>query len=221
MTDVSTPLWNRPEGPIRATLVLAHGAGAPMDSPFMARMATLLAERGVAVARFEFDYMARRREEGVKAPPDRAPKLLARFRAVLEAVAADTSGSLWVGGKSMGGRMATQLLAAPRAPGDTVAPAGAVVFGYPFHPPGKPERTRLDHVPDLAGPVLICQGERDPFGKREEGAGYAPAAAVTLHWVFDGDHDLKPRKRSGGDHDANLAAAADRAAAFMSGPASR
>ncbi|UWN51948.1 hypothetical protein ASALC70_04183 [Alcanivorax sp. ALC70] len=109
--------------------------------------------------------------------------------------------------------MATHLLAAPGTP----APAGAVVFGYPFHPPGKPERTRLDHFPDLTGPVLICQGERDPFGKREEVAGYPLPAALTLHWVFDGDHDLKPRKRSGGDQDANLAAAADRAAAFMSG----
>ena len=218
MPNASALLWDRPEGPARATLALAHGAGAPMDSPFMARIAALLAERGVAVARFEFDYMARRRAEGVKAPPDRAPKLLARFQAVLETLAADAEGPLWVGGKSMGGRMATQLLATPASP--AAAPAGAVVFGYPFHPPGKPERTRLDHFPDLAGPVLICQGERDPFGKREEVAGYALPAALILHWVFDGDHDLKPRKRSGGDQDSNLVAAADRAAAFISGSAS-
>ncbi len=213
MPEPSALLWDHPERPPHATLIRAHGAGAPMDSPFMARMAALQAARGVAVARFEFDYMARRRAEGVKAPPDRAPKLLARFQAVLEDVAGRAQGPLWVGGKSMGGRMATHLLAAPGTP----APAGAVVFGYPFHPPGKPERTRLDHFPDLTGPVLICQGERDPFGKREEVAGYPLPAALTLHWVFDGDHDLKPRKRSGGDQDANLAAAADRAAAFMSG----
>ena len=108
--------------------------------------------------------------------------------------------------------MATLLLAAPDP-----AVAGAVVFGYPFHPPGKPERTRLDHFPDLTGPLLICQGERDPFGRREEVEGYRLSDPVTLHWAFDGDHDLKPRQRSGGDHEANLTAAADRAAAFMDG----
>ncbi|MCC4308593.1 dienelactone hydrolase family protein [Alcanivorax marinus] len=212
MTDALNLLWDRPAGPARATLLLAHGAGAPMDSPFMARMAALLAARGVTVARFEFAYMARRREEGVKAPPDRAPKLLDRFRAARAAVAEQAAGPLWVGGKSMGGRMATLLLAAPDP-----AVAGAVVFGYPFHPPGKPERTRLDHFPDLTGPLLICQGERDPFGRREEVEGYRLSDPVTLHWAFDGDHDLKPRQRSGSDHEANLTAAADRAAAFMDG----
>ncbi|GAA5125353.1 alpha/beta family hydrolase [Alloalcanivorax gelatiniphagus] len=216
MTQPVALLWDRPSGPHHATLVFAHGAGAPMDSPFMARMAALLAERGVAVARFEFAYMARRREEGVKAPPDRAPKLLERFRAALASVAEQAPGPLWIGGKSMGGRMATLLLAEPSPP-----VAGAVVFGYPFHPPGKTERTRLDHFPDLGGPLLICQGERDPFGRRGEVEDYRLGAPVTLHWAFDGDHDLKPRKRSGGDHDANLVAAADRAAAFMNGSASR
>ena len=142
-------LWNRAPATPVATLVLAHGAGAPMDSPFMATMAGLLAERGIEVARFEFAYMARRREEGIKAPPDRAPRLMACFQAVLDEVRRTAPGPVWVGGKSMGGRMATMLAADP----DT-APDGCVVFGYPFHPPGKPEKTRLDHFPALAAPVL-------------------------------------------------------------------
>lgn len=209
-------LWNRaPATPI-ATLVLAHGAGAPMDSPFMATMAGLLAERGIEVARFEFAYMARRREEGIKAPPDRAPRLIECFQAVLDEVRRTAPGPVWVGGKSMGGRMATMLAADP----DT-APDGCVVFGYPFHPPGKPEKTRLDHFPALAAPVLICQGERDPFGKPPEVAGYSLPSRVTLHWVPDGDHDFTPRKRSGIDPRANLAGAADRAADFIRGRVSR
>tara|TARA_R100001143_G_C3349287_1_gene128596 strand:+ start:1117 stop:1758 length:642 start_codon:yes stop_codon:yes gene_type:complete len=209
-------LWNRaPSAPI-ATLVLAHGAGAPMDSPFMATMASLLAERGIEVVRFEFAYMARRREEGIKAPPDRAARLIECFQAVLNDVRQAAPGPVWVGGKSMGGRMATMLT----ADSDT-APDGCLVFGYPFHPPGKPEKTRLDHFPALAAPVLICQGERDPFGKPHEVAGYSLPRPVTLHWVADGDHDFTPRKRSGIDPQANLTGAADQAAGFIRGRASR
>lgn len=203
-------LWNRaPSTPI-ATLVLAHGAGAPMDSPFMTTMASLLAERGVDVVRFEFAYMARRREEGIKAPPDRAVRLIECFQAVVDEVRHAARGSVWVGGKSMGGRMATMLAADSAA-----APDGCVVFGYPFYPPGKPEKTRLDHFPALAAPVLICQGERDPFGKPHEVAGYSLPSPVSLHWVADGDHDFTPRKRSGIDPGANLAGAADQAVAFI------
>lgn len=191
-----------------ATLVLAHGAGAPMDSPFMESLAQRLARHGIAVIRFEFPYMARRRTEGVKAPPDRAPKLLAHFQAVIDAQAARAPGPIWVGGKSLGGRMATML-----ATQKTVA--GCVVFGYPFHPPGKTDKTRLDHFPALRVPVLICQGERDPFGKPEQVAGYRLPECVSVEWIADGDHDLKPRKRSGLSWEDNLEYAAGRAAGFI------
>ncbi|WOD26942.1 alpha/beta family hydrolase [Alloalcanivorax xenomutans] len=207
-------LWNRPERP-KATLVLAHGAGAPMDSPFMTGMAELLAERGIQVARFEFDYMDRRRREGVKAPPDRAGKLLARFDAVVGEVLKENSAGLplWIGGKSMGGRMAT-LLAADT--GAVEQPwAGVVALGYPFHPPGKPERTRTEHLPLLSRPTLICQGERDPFGKPPEVAGYALGNRVTVTWLPDGDHDLKPRKSAPVSHQDNLREAADRIVEFI------
>jgi len=206
------PLWNRAPSTPLATLVLAHGAGAPMDSPFMAEMASLLSERGLDVVRFEFAYMARRREEGIKAPPDRAARLTACFRTILDDVRRASSGPVWIGGKSMGGRMATLLAAEADTPVD-----GCVVFGYPFHPPGKPEKTRLDHFPALAAPVLICQGERDPFGKPREVTGYDLPSPVTVHWVTDGDHDFTPRKRSGIDPRANRIDAADQAVNFIRG----
>lgn len=197
-----------------AILLLAHGAGAPMDSEFMARLAAGLAARGISVARFEFPYMARRRAESVKAPPDRAPQLLAHFETMIGQVAElAPSLPLWVGGKSMGGRMATMISAQAGEVGDALA--GCVVFGYPFHPPGKPDKTRLDHFPSLRVPVLICQGERDPFGKPDEVCAYPLPNAVSLEWIADGDHDFKPRKRSGRDRDANLRQAAARTATFM------
>ena len=141
-----------------ATLLLAHGAGAPMDSPFMESLAEALADRGIQVVRFEFPYMQRRREEQRKFPPNRAPQLLEAFARQVASV--ERSGlPLWVGGKSMGGRMASMLAAEGASEID-----GVVAFGYPFHPPGKPENTRTEHLASLAVPMLICQGERDPFG---------------------------------------------------------
>src|SRR5690606_16450036 len=148
-----TLLWNRPGDTAHATVLLAHGAGAPMDSDFMNAMSEALCERGIAVARFEFPYMARRRVEGGKRPPDRQPVLLAAFADMLQRM----PGRCFVGGKSLGGRMAS-LLAAEGA--DV---SGVVCFGYPFHPPGKPENTRTAHLPGLSVPMLVCQGERDPF----------------------------------------------------------
>lgn len=184
-------LWNRAEEPA-ALLVLAHGAGAPMDSGFMNAIAEALASQGVSVVRFEFPYMARRRQEQRKFPPNRAPQLLAHFRDVLAALPDDNL-PVWIGGKSMGGRMASLLAA------ETDCPPihGVVALGYPFHPPGKPEKTRTDHLPQLTVPMLIFQGERDPFGKPEEVAGYGLPGRVRVHWLASGDHDFKPLKRSG------------------------
>lgn len=195
------------DGPVTGnTLVLAHGAGAPMDSEFMNRITALLSARGIRVIRFEFPYMAERRASGKKRPPDRAPKLLAHYGEVLDRVAGD--GPVFIGGKSMGGRMAT-LLAAERSV------AGVCVLGYPFHPPGKPERLRTEHLPRINAPVLICQGERDPLGRREEVESLPLPDTVRLHWLADGDHDLKPRKASGYRHEDNLVSAADAIAALM------
>jgi len=188
------------------TLVLAHGAGAPMDSDFMNDITGLLNDRSIRVARFEFPYMIERRQTAKKRPPDRAPKLLDRFNAILDELG--NAEHLFIGGKSMGGRMAT-LIATERPV------AGVCVLGYPFHPPGKPDKLRLDHLGDILCPTLICQGERDALGKREEVNGYDLPESIQLHWLPDGDHSLKPRKASGHTLEDNLASAADALVDFM------
>lgn len=186
-------LLNRADKP-RALLLLAHGAGAPMDSDFMNAMAESIADQGINVARFEFPYMQRRRLEQRKFPPDRAAGLLAHFQEVL--TQAEAMGlPLWIAGKSMGGRMAS-MLAAALCP-DAGRVQGVIALGYPFHPPGKPEKTRTEHLRNLTVPMLICQGTRDPFGKPEEVAGYDLFAGIQIHWLEGGDHDFKPLKRSG------------------------
>lgn len=216
-TDASSPPPFLTDGPADAQwcLILAHGAGAPMDSTFMAGIAARLGARGIRVLRFEFPYMRRRRAEGGKRPPDRAPVLLdAWATATRSAMAAHGTARLAVGGKSMGGRMAT--LAA--AEGRLDPPAEAVVtLGYPFHPPGRPETLRTAHLTALTAPILMVQGTRDPFGKSEEVTGYALPPAARLHWIDDGDHDLKPRKASGRTAEDALNDAADAVAEFLEG----
>ena len=193
-----------------ATVLLAHGAGAPMDSPFLETIATGLAAQGWRVVRFEFPYMARQREGGSRGAPDRLPKLLDRFR---EQVGLEAGGPpLVLAGKSLGGRVATVLLEEVAASG---APRAGLCFGYPFHPPGKPERLRTAHLQTLRLPTLIVQGERDPFGRREEVEGYGLAPSIRLAWIPEADHSLRPTRRSGLDEAAALALAVAHAAAFL------
>lgn len=191
-----------------ATLVLAHGAGAPMDSPFMATIATGLAERGWRVVRFNFPYMARQRFTGRKSVPDALPKLMASFRAVV----AETAGPapLIIGGKSLGGRVASLLV-------DDLAPRGVrgcLCLGYPFHPPGRPNQLRTDHLAGLLTPTLILQGERDPFGRREEVQTDALSPRVRLEWIPNGDHSFKPSRSSGRSEADNLEEAVRHADGF-------
>ena len=189
----------------RATLVLAHGAGAPMDSPFLAYFAQTLAARGIRVVRFEFPYMAARRE-GRRPPPDREPVLLDCWRqAIAELGGGD---GLVIGGKSLGGRMASRVA-------DAAGVRGLVCLGYPFHPPGKPERLRVDHLENLATPALFVQGTRDALGSREEAGRYRLSPAIEIRWIKDGDHSLRPRARSGRKEADNLAEAADAVARFV------
>ncbi|MGK9169862.1 alpha/beta hydrolase [Inquilinus limosus] len=193
----------------RTTILLAHGAGAPMDSASMTAAATALAGAGLRVARFEFAYMAARRD-GRRKPPPRAESLIPEYRAAVEALGA--SGPLIIGGKSMGGRVASMIADELRAEGRI---AGLLCLGYPFHPPGKPEQLRTAHLAGLATPALICQGTRDEFGTSDEVAGYALSDRIELLWLEDGDHDLKPRKSISGftaaDH---LRTTAERVAAW-------
>ncbi|CAM2068267.1 DLH domain-containing protein [Sulfidibacter corallicola] len=193
-------------GETPVTLVLAHGAGAPMDSPFMNVIAEGVARSGFRVVRFEFPYMARRRTEGVKGPPNREPVLLDAWREVFAAVR--TTGPTVIGGKSLGGRMASKIA-------DEVGAAGLVCLGYPFHPPGKPERLRTEHLRDLQTPTLIVQGTRDPFGTESEVGAYQLSPEIRVFWSGDGDHSLKPRVRSGRTEPQNLSEAVEEICGFM------
>lgn len=177
------------DAPGRTTVLLAHGAGAAMDTAFMSGIAGALAAQGLRVARFEFAYMAARRTGGSKRPPPKVELLCAEYLAAVEALACE--GPLIIGGKSMGGRVASLVADSLHGEGRI---AGLVCLGYPFHPTGKPEKLRTAHLADLRTPTLICQGTRDPFGTQAEVGTYALSPAITLGWFEDGDHDLSPRK---------------------------
>jgi uncharacterized protein len=179
------------DGPADAplTVALAHGAGAPMDSGFMNVVARGLAARGLRVARFEFPYMARRREgAGGRGAPDRTPVLEASWLEVIDALGGGRN--LVIGGKSMGGRIASHVA-------DRTGVRGLICMGYPFHPPGQPQKLRTAHLAELRTPTLILQGTRDDFGRPEDVAGYALSPAIRLHWIEGGDHSFKPRKGAG------------------------
>ena len=168
--------------------LFAHGAGGAMDTTWMSDMARLLGDRGIRVVRFEFPYMAARRTGGKRPAPDRQPVLLETFRRVVEEHGGGAK--VAIGGKSMGGRMATMAA-------DEVGVRGVVCFGYPFHPPGRPEQLRTAHLETLQTPTLILQGTRDDFGNQDEVSSYNLSKAIRVEWLTDGDHSFKPRKGSG------------------------
>ena len=179
------------DGPAKAkrSILLAHGAGAAMDSPAMNAIAKSLAEVGFRIARFEFEYMASRRTSSGRKPPPRAEKLCPEYVAAIAALKA--RGPLIIGGKSMGGRVASMIA-------DEHHAAGLLCLGYPFHPVDKPTQLRTAHLADLETSTLIVQGTRDPFGTREEVTGYQLSKAIEILWLEDGDHDLRPRKAVSG-----------------------
>ncbi|MDH0300202.1 MULTISPECIES: alpha/beta family hydrolase [unclassified Pseudomonas] len=189
-------------------LILAHGAGAPMDSGFMEDMAQRLAGQGVGVVRFEFPYMAERRLNGGRRPPNPQQVLLECWRVVYEQVRPLVAGRLAVGGKSMGGRMASLLA-------DELGADALVCLGYPFYAVGKPEKPRVAHLAGLRTRTLIVQGERDALGNREAVAGYELSPAIEVNWLVAADHDLKPLKASGFSHEQHMQVAAQQVAAFL------
>lgn len=192
-------------------LLLAPGAGAPANSGWMEDVSVLLADAGFRVLRFDFAYMAERQRTGARRPPPRAEALTSEYEAAVRAAGAQVSGRLLIGGKSLGGRVAS-LVAGRLFEGGTIT--GLVCLSYPFHPPKQPDKLRTAHLKGLTCPTLIVQGERDPFGGPEEVAGYGLSGAIAVHWATDGDHDLKPRRSSGATHDGNLAEAVRAIAAF-------
>jgi predicted alpha/beta-hydrolase family hydrolase len=189
-----------------ATLVLAHGAGAGMDTPFMNDFAKALFQHGIEVVRFEFPYMAKLRAEGKRSAPDRMPELEAAYRDVVGKL--KKRARLFIGGKSMGGRVATRIA-------DSVGVRGVIALGYPFHPPKQPESLRVEHLISMTTPCLIVQGTRDPFGTHDEVPRYALPASIQLHWLRDGDHSFVPRKSSGRSEAENMSEAYEAVLAFL------
>ncbi|TCL64139.1 hypothetical protein EV286_11574 [Rhizobium sp. BK251] len=174
-----------------------------MDSATMTAVSEALADNGIKVARFEFEYMAQRRRSGKVKPPPRAEQLLGEYRDAVERL---NAGRLVIGGKSMGGRVASMVADELYRAGKV---KGLICLGYPFHPIGKPDQLRTAHLERLQTPTLIFQGTRDPFGTPEEVATYQLSKSIDIHWLEDGDHDLKPRKKISGfstqDHLRSLA----------------
>ena len=193
MPDDSLLVTGSRDAPI--ILVLAHSAGAPMDSPFMNTIADTIAGDDVRVVRFEFPYMAARRTGGKSGAPDREPILLDSWRSVIARLG--DPARLVIGGKSMGGRIASMVA-------DEAGVAGLVCLGYPFHPPGNPTRTRVKHLENLRTPALIVQGTRDSFGLPAEVATYKLSKQIRIVWIESGDHSLKPLARSGRTEAQNL-----------------
>lgn len=205
-------------GPIDGPVYLfAHGAGADMNSEFMSEVAEKLGQKGLRVIRFNFPYMIKRAEDGKRRPPDRAPKLLAAFEEVIKSL----DSRVVVGGKSMGGRMSSLLLAenAKRAVSDQLSILGSACLGFPFHAPGKEPKDRLNHLQELAEPLLVVQGTRDTMGTEEEVKDYIKTGrinpSIRLAWLTDGNHDLKPRKVSGFSHQEHIDSAVDLVADFV------
>ena len=178
----------------KAVFVFAHGAGAGKDHAFMQELSALLLAKQISVVRFNFPYMCKREEDGKRRPPDRFPALLAHYQQVLTEL--KTSLPVFIGGKSMGSRVAATLLAEPQV----IDIKGGICIGYPFHPQKKPENLRLTPLQATQRPVLICQGDRDALGNKDEISSYQLADFCQVVYLPDGDHDLKPRVKSGFSH---------------------
>ncbi|MDA0353185.1 MAG: dienelactone hydrolase family protein [Chloroflexi bacterium] len=208
MAEPSPPLELLTTGPTDGlgTFVLAHGAGLSMDAPRMEAIATGLADAGIRIVRFEFPYMRRKRAGAERGAPDSPGVLQSTWRAVIAEVGEPER--LVIGGRSMGGRIASMIA-------DAAGVRGLVCLGYPFHPLGRPERTRTDHLAELRTPTLIVQGERDAMGDRADVEGYTLSPAIKVVWLVDGDHSFTPRKRSGVTEAENVATAVAAVCAFM------
>jgi uncharacterized protein len=170
-------------------LILAHGAGSNMDHPFLTFVHQALAQRGIASVKFNFPYT-----EAARKAPDTPERLARTWRAVIECVRSEISPTaLFLGGKSMGGRIASQVVAA----GEPAS--GLVLLGYPLHPAGRPEALRVKHLANIYCPMLFIQGSRDRLCDLDTLKRVLPQlpASVTLHVIEEGDHSFKVPKRTG------------------------
>ena len=181
----------------RPVVALAHGAGSPLESPFLEQCTSALLAHGLSVVRFHFPYMQTRVDEGGRRPPDRVPVLLETWRALLDRIGTMGSvgcraGPVVMAGKSMGGRMASMLLAEGRAS----EVRGSVYLGYPLHPAGRPERERVEHLPKVVVPQLFVSGSRDALAGRERlEQVVAGLDLAELLLIPGGDHSFARRKK--------------------------
>ncbi|MEE4244594.1 MAG: alpha/beta family hydrolase [Kangiellaceae bacterium] len=202
------PIIDQPRENLIHKLIFAHGAGAGADSNFIINLKTLLSALDVDLIRLNFDYMQLMLESGKRRPPERINKLTEQFHQMITELQQRTSDSIWIGGKSMGGRIATMLH-------DTCEITGIIVCGYPFHPIGKPDKLRIEHLSEIELPTLIVQGERDEFGNLTEVSNYKFGDNMSVKWLKDGDHSFKPRVKSGFTQQQHLATAANHIANFI------
>lgn len=196
----------------KALFIFAHGAGADKSHRFMENFALKLNEKNINVVRFNFPYMDKRLLDGRKYPPNRMPQLEACYRLLLEKYIHSTSNDIpiFIGGKSMGGRVAATL---SKQAFNQVK--GTICIGYPFHPQKKPENLRLAPLQGTVLPILILQGDRDALGNKEEIENYALSTLCEVVYFTDGDHDLKPRVKSGYTQDQHLKTAVEQLARFI------
>lgn len=181
----------------KATVIFAHGAGADKSSDFLNIVSEQLLSRNINVLRFNFPYMDKRLQDGKRRPPDRMPKLLA---CLVQVIAENkTNIPLYLMGKSMGGRVAATL-----AKTNSDGICGVICLGYPFHPQKQPDKLRLEALQNVIKPVLIIQGDRDALGNKCEIERYEISTRCQIHFLPDGDHDLKPRVKSGYTHQQHL-----------------
>lgn len=195
MTAISTYLQKATDA--KANVIFAHGAGADKNSDFLNIISEKLVACGVNVLRFNFPYMDKRAEDGKRRPPDRMPKLLACLTQVIAEY--DTDLPVFLMGKSMGGRVAATLVKE-----GIVDVAGVICLGYPFHPQKQPDKLRLEPLQNIVKPVLIIQGDRDALGNKSDIDNYSFSSLCKVNFLSDGDHDLKPRLKSGYTHQQHL-----------------
>ncbi|MFT5758187.1 MAG: putative alpha/beta-hydrolase family hydrolase [Alteromonadaceae bacterium] len=192
----------------KALLIFAHGAGANMHHVYLDNITRLLNEENINVLRFNFPYMDKRAQDGKKYPPNRMPILLECYQEIL--ARCDKSLPLFIGGKSMGGRVAATLTKDHQA-----NIKGVVCLGYPFHPTKKPEKLRLEPLQETKKPILILQGDRDSLGNKMEIENYQISSLCQVTYFEDGDHDLKPRVKSGFTQQQHLKQAVDAISRFI------
>lgn len=186
------------------TILLTHGASQGAHSDFMVQITDQLRMHKLQVLRLNFAYMNTIEQTGKKRPPGRIDKLCDEFSEQLS----ELPNRVWIGGKSMGGRVASLVANHPNV-------MGVVALGYPFHPPGKPEKLRTEHLASFTKPMLILQGTRDPFGKPQEVKSYTLSEHIKVHWLEDGDHSFQSLKRSQYTSTELIAQAAQEAVAFI------